>query len=615
MPVHCGEIVAERYRVERLLGVGGMGTVVAARHLSLGELVAIKFMRAEYCGNPALLRRFQREARGMFRLKGEHVPRILDLGSLAPRPGLTLPVPFIVMEHLSGNDLRSIMERRGRLPVEEAAEYVRQACVALTEAHALGMVHRDLKPANLFLTYRTDGTPLIKILDFGVAKFTCTKPEDDGLEMTTARSVMGSRRYMAPEQMLTPRDVDLRADVWALGVVLYQLVSGALPFAAETLEQLVIVVTEQPPRPLGSVCAGLPEGFEQIVMRCLEKNRSRRPASVGELAAALAPFALRGPPDATLPTGFHRSDPTFTWREQSPPPTAVRPAETPRREGRRGPKSRAWLAAAAVGALSASAALGAAVLPSGWPRPPASTWAEGASAQRLAGVSPGLAAELPAAALEGPLPEPREEPRDAAGIAARAGAAGAGHAPPGEVGDASLVACDTAGLVLPAKVEPLSRASAARTQRAPARPARPARVSGISESKPAAPAVPASPAALSPPAAPASPAALAALAAPASVAALAAPAAPSPKATPLAPAPIPGSAVAGGSAGGGVAQGGAAPGGAAGGAPGGAAPGGAPGGAAPGGAAGGAPGGAAPGGAAAPGRGAEAPTPAPESPW
>ncbi|AUX45361.1 protein kinase [Sorangium cellulosum] len=584
MPVHCGEIVAERYRVERLLGVGGMGTVVAARHLSLGELVAIKFMRAEYCGNPALLRRFQREARGMFRLKGEHVPRILDLGSLPPRPGLTLPVPFIVMEHLSGNDLRSIVERRGRLPVEEAAEYVRQACVALTEAHALGMVHRDLKPANLFLTYRTDGTPLVKILDFGVAKFTCAKPEDDGLEMTTARSVMGSRRYMAPEQMLTPRDVDLRADVWALGVVLYQLVSGALPFAAETLEQLVIVVTEQPPRPLGSVCAGLPEGFEQIVMRCLEKNRSRRPASVGEIAAALAPFALRGPPDATLPTGFHRSDPTFTWREQSPPPTtAVRPAQAPRQERRRRPKSQAWLAAAAAGTLSASAALGAALLPSWWPRPPASTWAEGASAQHLVGLTPGLAAEPPATALEGPI----AEPRDAVDVAARGGADGAGDAPQGRVGDTPLVACDTAGLVLPARVEPLSRASAARPQRAPARPARPARVSGISESTPAAPAVPAPPAALAAPDAPASPAALAALAAPAAVAALSAPAAPSPKAAPPAPVPAPGSAV-------------AAPGGAA------------PGAAAPGGPV---PGGAAPGAAAAPGRGAEAATGAPESPW
>ncbi|WP_437303359.1 protein kinase domain-containing protein [Sorangium sp. So ce388] len=463
VPVHCGEVIADRYRVERLLGIGGMGAVVAARHLALGELVAIKFMRAEYCGNAALLRRFQREARGMFRLKTEHVPRVYDLGTLAPRPGGGLPVPFIVMEHLSGNDLRSIVERRGRLPIDEAAEYVRQACVALIEAHALGMVHRDLKPANLFLTYRTDGTPLVKVLDFGVAKFTCAKPEDDGLEMTTARSVMGSRRYMAPEQMLTPKDVDLRADLWALGVVLYQLVSGALPFGAETLEQLVLVVSEQAPRPLRSARADLPEGFEEIVMRCLEKNRARRPGSARELAAALAPFALSGPPDATLPTAVHRSQPTFTWLDESPPTTAVRPPETTQRPEVRRPR-RAWLAAAA-GAFSASAALAAAVLPSGWPRAAGSTWADGAVAQRLAGVPQGLAEEPQATALaSGP-----QAPGDPADGALR-GPGSAGGASPADPGEAPLAACDATGIVLPARVATPARASSGRP-RAPARAA------------------------------------------------------------------------------------------------------------------------------------------------
>ncbi|WP_437619120.1 protein kinase domain-containing protein [Sorangium sp. So ce1151] len=474
VPVHCGEVIADRYRVERLLGIGGMGAVVAARHLALGELVAIKFMRAEYCGNAALLRRFQREARGMFRLKTEHVPRVYDLGTLAPRPGGGLPVPFIVMEHLSGNDLRSIVERRGRLPIDEAAEYVRQACVALIEAHALGMVHRDLKPANLFLTYRTDGTPLVKVLDFGVAKFTCAKPEDDGLEMTTARSVMGSRRYMAPEQMLTPKDVDLRADLWALGVVLYQLVSGALPFGAETLEQLVLVVSEQAPRPLRSARADLPEGFEEIVMRCLEKNRARRPGSARELAAGLAPFALSGPPDATLPTAVHRSQPTFTWLDESPPTTAVRPPETQRPEVRR--PRRAWLAAAA-GAFSASAALAAAVLPSGWPRAAGSTWADGAVAQRLAGVPQGLAEEPQATAMvSGP-----QAPGDRADGALH-GVGSAGGASPADPREAPLAACDAAGIVLPARVASPARASSGR----PRAPARAALASGTSAG-PAAP--------------------------------------------------------------------------------------------------------------------------------
>ncbi|WP_437807647.1 protein kinase domain-containing protein [Sorangium sp. So ce1078] len=486
MPVHCGEVIADRYRVERLLGIGGMGAVVAARHLSLGELVAIKFMRAEHCGNAALLRRFQREARGMFRLKTEHVPRVYDLGALAPRPGNALPVPFIVMEHLSGNDLRSIVERRGRLPVDEAAEYVRQACVALTEAHALGMVHRDLKPANLFLTYRTDGTPLIKVLDFGVAKFTCARPEEDGLEMTTARSVMGSRRYMAPEQMLTPKDVDLRADLWALGVVLYQLVSGALPFGAETLEQLVLVVSEQAPRPLRSACADLPEGFEEIVMGCLEKNRDRRPGSARELAAALAPFALRGPPDATLPTAVHRSQPTFTWPEEGPPTfrppttafrppttafrpptTAARPSEA-RGSGARRPK-RAWLAA---GAFSASAALVTAVLPPGWPRTAGGvTWADSAGAQHLAGVPQGLAAEPQGTAVgAGPLHAPLAAADGAlyGGTGGTGGTSGACGAPEAGATDAPPAACDGAVPVAPARGAPPARANAAgRPLRAP----------------------------------------------------------------------------------------------------------------------------------------------------
>ncbi|WP_437313921.1 protein kinase domain-containing protein [Sorangium sp. So ce385] len=479
MPVHCGEVIADRYRVERLLGIGGMGAVVAARHLSLGELVAIKFMRAEHCGNAALLRRFQREARGMFRLKTEHVPRVYDLGALAPRAGIALPVPYIVMEHLSGNDLRSIVERRGRLPVDEAAEYVRQACVALMEAHALGMVHRDLKPANLFLTYRTDGTPLVKVLDFGVAKFTCARPEEDGLEMTTARSVMGSRRYMAPEQMLTPKDVDLRADLWALGVVLYQLVSGALPFGAETMEQLVLVVSEQAPRPLRSACAELPEGFEEIVMGCLEKNRARRPASARELAAALSPFALRGPPDATLPTTVHRSQATYTWLDEGPPTTAarppttaVRPSEAPA-SGVRRPR-RAWLAA---GAFSASAALAATVSPPGWPRSAGVAWSDGASAQHLAGVPQGLAAEplglagMPLGLAAGPLETTAADgslhaPGGAADGALHGSAGAASGAPEADVRAVPPDVCGGAGAVAPARGAPHARAGAGRPPRA-----------------------------------------------------------------------------------------------------------------------------------------------------
>jgi serine/threonine protein kinase len=191
--------------------------------------------------------------------------------------------PYIVMEHLEGDDLSAVLKREGAFSVERTVDYVLQACLALAEAHVAGIIHRDLKPSNLFLTRRPDGTPLIKVMDFGIAK---TRGRMDQ-RVTDPSAIMGSPQYMAPEQLRAARDVDARADVWSLGVVLFELVTRRRPFDAETLGEIAAKVTADPPLPLPP---SLPAGFADVIVRCLEKTPSRRFASVGALATALAPF-------------------------------------------------------------------------------------------------------------------------------------------------------------------------------------------------------------------------------------------------------------------------------------------------------------------------------------
>jgi len=285
--VEPGQILIGKYRIERVLGIGGMGVVVAATHVQLAERVAIKFLLPEALYNADAVARFIREARAAVRIKSEHVARVSDVGTLENG------CPYIIMEYLEGTDLSDLVQKQGAMSVADAVESLLQACEAIAEAHALHIVHRDLKPANLFMIRRADGTPSVKVLDFGISKISGPPGSASDMGMTKTTAVMGSPLYMSPEQMASSRDVDQRTDIWALGVILYELISGRMPFAADTMPQLCAMILQQSPPPLRSIRADVPEGLERVIARCMEKDRARRYSTVAELAQALSPFAPR----------------------------------------------------------------------------------------------------------------------------------------------------------------------------------------------------------------------------------------------------------------------------------------------------------------------------------
>jgi serine/threonine-protein kinase len=261
-----------------------MGVVVAARHEELGQLVAIKFVRDQALGNAEAVERFLREARAAVKLRSEHVARVLDVGKLESG------APYMVMEFLEGSDLSQVLEADGPMPLAKAVALVLQACEAVAEAHAAGIVHRDLKPQNLFLTRTVGGSPRLKVLDFGVSKATGLTSDGRGA-LTRTSAMLGSPLYMAPEQMRSSRDVDARVDIWALGVVLYELLTCRWPFEAESMPELCLKVVAEAPRSLAARRPDLPAGLVAIVERCLEKDPAKRFASVAELAHALEAFA------------------------------------------------------------------------------------------------------------------------------------------------------------------------------------------------------------------------------------------------------------------------------------------------------------------------------------
>jgi len=284
MPVTLGQILAGKYEVVEVIGIGGMGVVVAAKHMQLEQKVALKFLRPEAMQSKEAVERFLREAKNAVRLRSEHVAKVIDVGTLETG------APYMVMEFLEGADLSRVVQATGSITVEEAVHFVLQASEAIAEAHSLGIIHRDLKPQNLFVTRRVDGKPLVKVLDFGISK---TMDTQSGLSLTRTSSIMGSPLYMSPEQMRSTKNVDQRADIWALGVILYELLTGRVPFEAEAVPELCLKVVQDQPDSPKSLRPEIPEGLNLVVLKCLEKDPAMRFTNVAELAEALEPYSLQ----------------------------------------------------------------------------------------------------------------------------------------------------------------------------------------------------------------------------------------------------------------------------------------------------------------------------------
>ncbi len=376
---HEGDVVDGKYRIERLIGEGAMGCVYRAHHLVLGHGVAIKLLR-EAAETEETRTRFVREGRATMALRSDHVVRVFDMGVL---PSST---PYMVLELLEGTDLRSLISTRGALEVSVAVDYVLQVCEALAEAHSSGIVHRDIKPQNLFLTRRPDGTPCVKLLDFGVSKM--TEVSQSSHELTMSQVMLGSPVFASPEQIRDSSKVDARTDVWSLAVVLYMLVGGGRPFDGADLPALCASIMVDEPRPLSSRCPAVPPELEAVLLRCLEKSRDMRTANVAELARQLAPFAteqgrvsaervVRVYPASASPgpsLGHSPNEPPITDLSAGSPPsadlsgtvtsvegTAIDPPRTARlydEASAPAPRARVWpFALVGVGALATGALL------------------------------------------------------------------------------------------------------------------------------------------------------------------------------------------------------------------------------------------------------------------
>lgn len=286
--VRPGDMIAGRYEVEGIAGEGGMAVVYSARHLHLQERFAIKVLRPLYAAGRATVSRFMQEARAAAQLRSEHVCRVFDVGLLPDG------APYIVMELLEGASLGEVIARNEPLSVEEIVEYTIQACEALTEAHACGVVHRDIKPENLFLTRKSDGWRAVKLLDFGISKIV----DRDALDTSIRRhrdtgNMLGTPHYMAPEQVRSSRDVDSRSDLWSLGVVLYELLGGRLPFDGTTVPEISAAIIETEPTSLAAIRPDLPEQVVEAVHWCLSKQPELRVSSACELAVELMRFGPR----------------------------------------------------------------------------------------------------------------------------------------------------------------------------------------------------------------------------------------------------------------------------------------------------------------------------------
>lgn len=275
-----GETLDGKVQLVRLVGEGGMATVFEGRHTKLGTRVAVKVLAPQFARDPEIVQRFEREARAVAQLTTHHVPKVMDVQTEGA-------APYMVMEFLDGRDLEAELGARGPLPTPDVADWVLQACAAVAEAHDRGIVHRDLKPANLFLA-KVSGAQVVKVLDFGISKIL-----SEATKLTAPSAVMGTLLYMPPEQVRASRDADARSDVWSIGVILYELLSGQPPFTGQPAEIARAILMTDPPL-LSQRRATVPAALAQLVAQMLQRDPNRRPQSVREVMAALAPFAPAG---------------------------------------------------------------------------------------------------------------------------------------------------------------------------------------------------------------------------------------------------------------------------------------------------------------------------------
>jgi eukaryotic-like serine/threonine-protein kinase len=369
-----GALIAGKYQVEAILGQGGMGVVVAARHLALRQRVAIKFLLPAGLRLPGARERFLREAQAAAALQSDHVARVLDVGTLETG------APYLVMEHLSGADLSQLLKTHGSLPVAEAVDILLQACEAIREAHSLGIIHRDLKPQNLFILTRS-GAPFVKVLDFGLSKLPVQPGEAPEASLTATELVMGSPQYMSPEQIRSLKHVDARTDIWALGVILYQLLTGRRPFLGDSVLAICASIVADTAPPLATYRPDVPASLGALVRRCLEKNLALRVQTVDELLRGLAPFAPTRAAFPSEPEGHALSRaaakssqvsisaiiaPVPTSREESR--TTARLSGFSQTQPRLRPRRLAlWSAVGSAGAAVCAAAIGGMLLLQGTP--------------------------------------------------------------------------------------------------------------------------------------------------------------------------------------------------------------------------------------------------------
>jgi len=276
-----GQLLAGKYVIEEVLGIGGMGVVVSAKHVALDQKVAIKYLLPAALLNPEVVARFAREARAAAKIRGEHVARVIDVGQFDDG------APYMVMEHLQGKDLAKVLELSGPLPIEDAIRYLLETCEALAEAHAAKIVHRDLKPSNLFLSRQPDKSDIIKVLDFGISK----TGDAPSASLTKTSALMGTAFYMSPEQLTNPKGVDHRSDIWALGVILYELLAGRPPFTGESIPEIIGAILTNQPDSVRSFRAEIPLGLEAVITKCMQAKTADRYQSVAALAAAMGAFA------------------------------------------------------------------------------------------------------------------------------------------------------------------------------------------------------------------------------------------------------------------------------------------------------------------------------------